>query len=164
MIVAPATDFKKSTHSELFPSPYPGLFSLPTLSASVTAPLEGSGPLSCFSHTTLELGSCVAILSHCHFSIKRPVQHTSLSLPELPQEANSILHCSRFLLNYLGRFLDLRRPYLTLSSLMWSGAGGKGSLARHLLSNSNSIPLDPPLSAHGLKSFFLLSGKTVLLH
>ena len=42
-------------------------------------------------------------------------------------------HCSRFLQNYLGRFLDLRRPYLILSILSWNVAGCRESLPRHPL-------------------------------
>ena len=41
-------------------------------------------------------------------------------------------HCFRFLLNYIQRFLDLKRPYLLLS-LTWNGAGCRGALLRHSL-------------------------------
>lgn len=43
-----------------------------------------------------------------------------------PRAQAQFPHCSRFLLNYLGRFLNLRRPYLILPSLCDTGQGAQG--------------------------------------
>ena len=52
-----------------------------SFSASATASLEGSGPISCFSHTTLELGSHVVGLTTAA-SFKRSFKCVQSSLPQ----------------------------------------------------------------------------------
>ena len=58
---------------------------------------------------------------------------TIQSPSDCPGKQVQFPHCSRLVLNCSGHVLDLRRPYLILSSLTWNRGGFRGSLPRHSL-------------------------------
>lgn len=152
----------RSTYSESFSSLLQVSPSLPTLSESTTASQESLKPLCCFSYTTLELGSHRTVLSPLSLlhSQGQLNEHHRVSWGCSGKQAK-FPHCFRFLLNYLQRFLDLRRPYLILPSLSWNGAVCRGALPRHFpihFPTHFPIQTTPPwknigpicLSIHGL--------------
>lgn len=135
--VTPTIDSNKIHTLWVLLIPILGFPSLPTVSELVIGPFDGSGPRSCFPHTTLELESYKALLSHYQLDIQEAYWMCITSSPRAALGGNLIYPASLgsswgiYSLDTFEKFPDLRSSHLFPSSLTWNEAECRESLLRH---------------------------------